>query len=50
MATHTRAWLTALAAAAAVLHFAPSARADDCDGNGIDDCTDIDAGMADTQR
>lgn len=49
MAIHSQAWFTLFAAAAA-LHFSTSARADDCNNNGIDDCTDIDAGMADTQR
>ena len=49
MAIHSQAWFTLFAAAAA-LHFSTSARADDCNNNSIDDCTDIDAGMADTDN
>ncbi len=44
MTIHGRTWFAAFAAAAAALHFAPSAHAYDCNSNGIDDCVDIAAG------
>ena len=49
MLTNSRAWFTIFAVAAAAFS-APAALAEDCNGNGVDDCDDIDAGMEDTNN